>query len=156
MRKNSDLIYATKIWLLSVFTAPTLILIIQILSTKNGGTGSDALYFYGMLILFSLIFSIPSWLLFMGGVRMVIKSDKPLLEQKIIIQIIAIILCFLPFIVLFYEDGVIRDGGVRGGDILRIFLFSLAYLVPLSFGIWYFQFNIEEHEEKDLMDHLTR
>lgn len=143
MKIAQDLMYATKVWLFSVFTSPILILSAYIIfDSSSGGSFSDAFGFLGVYAVFGLIFSIPSWILFMIGVRYQkhIETDTP----KMNIQVIAIILCALPFLFLF--------GGIFGNP--EVMLLAIPYLITLSIGIWYFELKPKQNETLTI-DHLV-
>lgn len=146
MKIAQDLMYATKVWLFSVFVSPILILSAYIIADSSSGGGlADALSFFGVYTVFGLIFSIPSWILFMIGVRnhqrIGVITDSP----KANIQIIAIILCVLPFMFLF--------GGIFGNP--EVMLFAIPYLVTISIGIWYFELKSNTQNETLTIDHLV-
>lgn len=148
--KNADLLYATKVWLLSVVLSPIMLLLIPGLGPfSNFNSIFKSLYevimAYFTFAMLSLIFSVPSWLVFMLVVRFIVRGPDRAYDKKTLIQIAAIIIGLAPFVLL---------GGID--DFSAEFLFfSLPYLITLSFGIWWFKLKtVHEEKEKDMLDHL--
>lgn len=133
--------YATQVWLTSVLIAPFLFFIMPIGSIGTGDFSlKGALSYWGLLVMFGGLFSIPSWLALMFFVKMINGMDKSILNKKLIIQGLCIILGIAPFFAFF---------GFRNTADLAI---SAPYIIMLSIGLWYFP--LKRTKEKDTIEQL--
>ena len=133
--------YATQVWLTSVLIAPFLFFIIPVGTVGTGDFSlKGALSYWGLLVMFGGLLSIPSWLALMFFVKMVNRMDKSIFNKKIIIQGLCMILGIAPFFAFF---------GFRNAADLAI---SIPYIITLSVGLWYFP--LKESKEKDIMEQL--
>ena len=133
---SSDFKYATKVWLLSVLIAPFIFLIVPIgvIGTGDFSEIKSILSYWGILVLYGGLFSVPSWLALVFFVVMINRLDKSIFSKKMMIQVLCIILGVAPFFAFF---------GFRDLESLAI---SVPYLIMLSIGIWFFSLKKVERE----------
>lgn len=137
-----DVKYATYVWLFSVVTSPILLLFFLIAKEGNSGIG-DMVGFIGLAFAVGFALSIPCWLIFMAFVRLIHYTSLSILNQKVLIQIGALVIGSVPFIILF------------GDEYSEIFLFIIPYLATLSVGIWLFRLETRASADPiDITDHL--
>jgi hypothetical protein len=133
--------YATQVWLTSVLIAPFLFFIIPVGTVGTGDFSlKGALSYWGLLVMFGGLLSIPSWLALMFSVKMINRMDKSIFNKKLIIQGLCIVLGIAPFFAFF---------GFRNAADLAI---SIPYIITLSVGLWYFP--VKKRKEEDIMEQL--
>jgi hypothetical protein len=133
--------YATQVWLTSVLIAPFLFFIIPVGTVGTGDFSlKGALSYWGLLVMFGGLLSIPSWLALMFFVKMINRMDKSIFNKKLIIQGLCIVLGIVPFFAFF---------GFRNAADLAI---SIPYIITLSVGLWYFP--LKKRKEEDIMEQL--
>ncbi len=144
--KYSKLLYAAKIWLFSVFGSPIMMLGLGV--PKRIDSLSETVETYQLMIIFGGLFSLPSLLIFMIAIYFFTRNRKKNKEeQKMSIQIIAVILCLAPIFIFF---ALLENSGI-GADVMLI---SSFYLATISFGIWFFDYKMSHLIETEEIDDL--
>jgi hypothetical protein len=125
--------FATKVWLTSVFASPSMFLLLNwiVYSQKQSfealGTGN----FFLFSIAFGLVFSLPSWLVFILGVKYLNRLPVTTFKKKAFITIVAIFLTYLPFYLIFFKDDLEQQ--------LSNFKFATAYCLTIIIGIFVYK-----------------
>lgn len=139
-----DIRYATFVWLFSVTLGPILLFfVLALLENRGFADLSESLSFMRLAFLMGLVLSIPCWLVFMLLVRFVSRAGGPITQQKVYIQVGAIVIGMAPFALLF------------GERFIGTIAFAMPYLISLSIGIWSFRLhNNTPPPALDPTDHL--
>lgn len=129
--------YASNVWLTSAILTPCLFGFIT--SLFDGGTIYIPLAIV-FIIPFGILFSIPNYLILFYFVRKINKTKITIVEKKVIINIIAVPLTFLLFIIIFFNDF----------DEESFFInLPLSYSATLTSGIWFF--NLYRPSSEDVL-----
>ena len=80
----SEFKYATQVWLTSVLIAPFLFFIIPVgvIGTGDFSEIKSILAYWGILVLYGGLLSVPSWLALMFFVKMINRIDKSIFNKK--------------------------------------------------------------------------
>lgn len=153
MKFPKDLRYATKAWLLGILISPVLlslgfVFIDSQYSTWAGTIEQGVAIFFGGL-LYGSILLLPVLLIFMLVVRLTRrKAELSIWKKKGIMQIITLVFSISPLVLLFNYSVETASNAVYGAALIA------PYVVLFSFGIWFFEWKIEESEPLTIIDHL--
>jgi hypothetical protein len=131
--------YSTKVWLTGVIFSP--IVFIMFFSTLAEGSQApdlnNALDFTGLMLVFGLLYSIPSWIFLVLTSGLLFHFMKKEFLARGIIWLISMLLCFLPFLYFGFN--------FRNNELSLI----LPYFITISFGVWYYKLrpDISTHTE---------
>ena len=120
--------YTSKIWLTSVVTAP----IVMLLLYKLSGEGDfEVAEFYGWMLFYGAILSLPAALIFWPCTKLLIKSTKLNSQAlKLVFSILAASCIYL----LFTLFKLINDFTIP----------MSAYLITTIAGVWFYTLNYPE------------
>ena len=121
--------FATKVWLTSVFASPLVFLLLNWIaySPRQSFDALGISNFFLFSIVFGLVFSLPSWTVFIFCVKYLNRLSVPSFKKKAFIIIAAIILTYLPFYLIFYKDDIEQQ--------ISNFKFATAYCLTIVIGI---------------------
>ena len=122
---SQRMLYPTKIWLAGALIGPVLFYL-QMMITENGNFEDIGTIF--LIAIFSLLFSIPSWLI-LSLINYLVKESGPsVFVHRLIVQIAVIIISWVTFYVIF------------GSDIGLTSPF-IPYTLAMSIGVWWFDMH---------------
>lgn len=131
--KSEYIKYSTKIWLTSVIVSPFLLISFHYLS----GEGAEVYGFFlfvGLAIIYGAILSLLHYGLLIIGTKYILKTKKSKFLKRAITQLLILILVF----------GAVAIFSIVGdpSDWLEVlFNFVIFYLITLTFGVWYYDFE---------------
>lgn len=120
--------FGSVVWLISVFGSPILIYIFMILMGEFNVYSSKGFPF--LLILAGGILSIPNWLIFSFIISVIGDMDIDHVTRKIYINLVALIMTVLLFVIIFREELFYLDGRPL------LLIIVVCYVLTLSGGIW--------------------
>jgi hypothetical protein len=137
------IIYTLKVWLTSLALGSTLYYILRLLEEPvMRGNGGGVLQFAFTVFKYSLIFSLPSFVLLMVAVALVNRLDTTILTKKLMLSAIGILLTLLPFYLL--------GGGWYWGQWAIRYAESYGSLIVL--GIWIYRLSPVEKADEGVIE----
>ena len=125
--------YCLKVWLASVFIGPALFWCFMTRIDRDAAyTFADFLGFWGYAMLYSLLFSLISFLLFLISMAYVSHQKWEWHRQRLVIAFLGIVLTVVPIVIFLGTYRFFSDTG-------RI-AFFLSYLLPILAGIFLYPF----------------
>lgn len=138
--KLNNLSYTTRIWLFSVIVSPLLVGLTALPYERiELDMIGNALLFYGVMLLFGALCSLPAYSVFILTNEGVFQNIRNVFVSKIVASLIGLLICYLIVIVIeFIMDGDIDLWNMGEEDGLYLFL---SYPFTIFFAIWYFEPN---------------
>lgn len=125
--------YCLKVWLASVLIGPALFwCCLTRIDTDASYTFTEFLGFWGYAVLYSLVFSLISFLLFLLSMVYVSHRHWPWHRQRWTIALLGIVLTLAPIAVFL--------GTLKFFDETGRIAFCLSYLLPILAGIFIYRF----------------
>ena len=124
--------YAIKIWLTSVVLSPVVLVVWDLFFTTIRG---DSLVFIMYAMIYGLILSIPNGLLLTLGTKYIFKICETEPKKRIWTQLLVLVLLTFLFFLIFGQDSS-KD--------FTILKFLVAYMITLTFGVWYYSIDVRE------------
>lgn len=124
--------YSLKVWLSSVFLAPLIYILIQWLGSPHRFESTAIISLYPIIILFELIFSFFTWLIFWAIIEISGMFLMNRLIRRWLIFIIAIILAASTFLVLCWPVARFSFNDI-------FFDVGLCNCVCIGAGCWFFR-----------------
>ncbi len=128
--------YTSNVWLTSGILTPFFAGLF--FSFVSDGLGNDFIPIVGLAIVVGLICSIPNYLILLYFVWKINSNTMTIFQKKGIINIISVLLTFVLFLFIFHDE--------MSGDLMDTIGFPLAYSTTLTFGIWFFNLDRQNHE----------
>ncbi len=140
--------YATRVWLSGVVAGPaSLVLLTAVLNLLKQGSvfqpnSGGGLAFMGVVFLFGLILSVPSWWLLMWAAKIICQQRWGAWRKKWMLFGIASVLTLIPFLLLNFKDPSMAFENITG-------FFVPFYWGAIAFGIFYFQLPTQPPAESE-------
>jgi hypothetical protein len=120
--------YVLKVWLISVFAAPTILLILALI--RQDLVSIFSIYLFTILI--GGLFSLPGFLLLYLACKYLIKLINNTILFKLIVTVVGVALTYIPFLVLDNFKPLL-DGGYLTQ------LIFISYCLVVVIGIWLYK-----------------
>ena len=136
--------FSTFVWLLSVFITATFF---TLASLSKAGIFGGPWGMFQLMVGIGFVCSIPCWILLCIASWKINQGEMTEQKKKIIINVIAVILTFALFTILFYSTRLLRFGITA----------PIAYSLTITLGIWIFPLqrkNYVKWEEHILDDNI--
>lgn len=138
-----SLIYSLKVWLSSVAISPLIYLILNACFSQMRGGFFEQLEIYPMFVLFEVIFSFVTWLIFWAIVE-VTRILPSSFSRKLIIFIFSIILSMGTVLALFASE-------MRFSLSDMIFDFGIANCICIGAGCWFFRLGPKIERDQEIV-----
>ena len=137
------LIYSLKVWLTSVVLSPIIDVLVEFIAHPRYFDGFKAeLGFIGYSIPYGLILSIPSWFFLLTTLVIFEYTNAAVRTKRIVLTVVAAILTYAPFYLLFYSADDIRW--------FDTFLWGFSYCLIIVSGIWFYKFKPVNNEGRNV------
>jgi hypothetical protein len=125
--------YATKVWLTTVVISPVTIIAYDYLFNAAEADPVSNLGFIGLAIFFSVILSLPVWLLMILSAKRINRTDRSQISKRMVMVLICLLLPLLLFVVLLFSTDTLDSDVLLSFPIFYICINTIAALVfPLK------------------------
>lgn len=133
--------YVLKVWLTSVFGAPTILLILALI--RPDLVSIFSIYLFTILI--GALFSLPSFLLLYLACKYIIKLINNTISFKLIVALVGVVLSYIPFLVIDNFNFLLNN------DMLSQPLF-MSYCLIIVIGIWFYKLEPSNADQSIITD----
>lgn len=125
--------YATKVWLTTVVVSPVTMIGYDYFFGSSQADVVSNLGFFGLAIFFSIVLSLPVWLLMILSARQVNKTRLSPVTKRLTMGFICFLLVLALFVVLLFATDVLTADTLLSFPIFYICIHTVAALAfPLS------------------------
>lgn len=135
--KVKNLSYTTRIWLLSVLVSPILLGLVLLITgdlDTNIQAIIESIMFYGLMIFFGALFSLPAYGVFILTNELVFQNISDIFRGKLLASFLGLVICYVIAVIFNVEDELHQVHNDK-------WAFLASYPFTIFFGTWYFEPN---------------